>query len=74
MTGFTKTPRPRVYPVMPMKLIPMKFGGYQPPASIHNQAARSFGDLLEQELGNPALRRGVERGRPTLGRRCSRAA
>jgi TRAP-type transport system periplasmic protein len=32
--------------------IAMKFGGYQPPASIHNQAARRFGDVLEQTLGD----------------------
>ena len=30
----------------------MKFGGYQPPASIHNQAARRFGEVLEQTLGD----------------------
>jgi TRAP-type C4-dicarboxylate transport system substrate-binding protein len=35
-----------------MKPIPMKFGGYQPPASIHNQAARRFGERLEQTLGD----------------------
>ena len=35
-----------------MPPIAMKFGGYQPPASIHNQAARRFGDLLEQKLGD----------------------
>ncbi len=29
----------------------MTFGGYQPPASIHNQAARRFGERLEQRLG-----------------------
>lgn len=32
--------------------ITIKFGGYQPPASIHNQAARRFGELLQQELGD----------------------
>jgi TRAP-type C4-dicarboxylate transport system substrate-binding protein len=32
--------------------IAMKFGGYQPPASIHNQAARQFGDRLVQTLGD----------------------
>ncbi|HET9489057.1 MAG TPA: TRAP transporter substrate-binding protein [Methylomirabilota bacterium] len=32
--------------------ITMKFGGYQPPASIHNRAARRFGELLEQKLGD----------------------
>lgn len=35
-----------------MKPIPIKFGGYQPPASIHNQSARRFGELLEQKLGD----------------------
>ena len=30
----------------------MRFGGYQPPASIHNRAARRFGDVLEQTLGD----------------------
>jgi TRAP-type C4-dicarboxylate transport system substrate-binding protein len=30
----------------------MKFGGYQPPASIHNQAARRFGDLLVAALSD----------------------
>lgn len=35
-----------------MKPIAIKFGGYQPPASIHNQAARRFGDLLEQKVGD----------------------
>jgi TRAP-type transport system periplasmic protein len=34
-----------------MPPISMKFGGYQPPASIHNQAARRFGERLEQTLG-----------------------
>ena len=29
----------------------LRFGGYQPPASIHNQSARRFGELLEQKLG-----------------------
>ncbi len=32
--------------------IAMKFGGYQPPASIHNAAARRFGALLGQTLGD----------------------
>jgi TRAP-type C4-dicarboxylate transport system substrate-binding protein len=32
--------------------ITLKFGGYQPPASIHNRAARRFGELLEQKLGD----------------------
>jgi TRAP-type transport system periplasmic protein len=35
-----------------MKPITMRFGGYQPPASIHNQSARRFGELLEQKLGD----------------------
>ena len=35
-----------------MNPITMKFGGYQPPASIHNQAARRFGELLTQTLGD----------------------
>jgi TRAP-type C4-dicarboxylate transport system substrate-binding protein len=35
-----------------MKPITMTFGGYQPPASIHNQSARRFGELLEQKLGD----------------------
>ena len=32
--------------------IVVKLGGYQPPASIHNQAARRFGDRLAQKLGD----------------------
>src|SRR5437016_8166997 len=32
--------------------IPIKFGGYQEPASIHNRAAADFGELLEQKLGD----------------------
>lgn len=32
--------------------ITMKLGGYQPPASIHNQAARRFGERLQQTLGD----------------------
>jgi TRAP-type transport system periplasmic protein len=35
-----------------MEPIAIKFGGYQPPASIHNRAARRFGELLEQKLGD----------------------
>lgn len=31
--------------------IQLKFGGYQKPASIHNQAARRFGALLGERLG-----------------------
>ena len=34
-----------------MKVV-IKFGGYQEPASIHNQAAARFGQLLEQRLGD----------------------
>jgi C4-dicarboxylate-binding protein DctP len=32
--------------------IALRFGGYQPPASIHNQAARVFGDTLVRRLGD----------------------
>jgi TRAP-type C4-dicarboxylate transport system substrate-binding protein len=32
--------------------IVLKFGGYQPPASIHNEAARRFGERLVQTLGD----------------------
>jgi TRAP-type C4-dicarboxylate transport system substrate-binding protein len=35
-----------------MEPIAIKFGGYQPPASIHNRAARRFGELLEEKLGD----------------------
>jgi TRAP-type C4-dicarboxylate transport system substrate-binding protein len=35
-----------------MNTIHMKFGGYQKPASIHNQAARHFGNLLTSALGD----------------------
>jgi TRAP-type C4-dicarboxylate transport system substrate-binding protein len=35
-----------------MEPLTIKFGGYQPPASIHNQAARRFGEVLEQKLGD----------------------
>jgi TRAP-type transport system periplasmic protein len=34
-----------------MKPIVMKLGGYQAPSSVHNQAARRFGEILEQKLG-----------------------
>jgi TRAP-type C4-dicarboxylate transport system substrate-binding protein len=34
---------------MPLTL---KLGGYQPPASIHNQAARRFGEVLVRKLGD----------------------
>lgn len=30
----------------------LKFGGYQEPASIHNQAAARFGELLKKRLGD----------------------
>jgi len=30
----------------------IKFGGYQKPASIHNQAAARFGDLLRERMGD----------------------
>jgi len=33
-----------------MTPIALTFGGYQPPAAIHNQAARRFGELLAQKL------------------------
>lgn len=35
-----------------MEPIALKFGGYQPPASIHNRAARRFGEGLERRLGD----------------------
>jgi TRAP-type C4-dicarboxylate transport system substrate-binding protein len=35
-----------------MNPLTLRFGGYQPPASIHNQAARRFGELLEATLGD----------------------
>jgi TRAP-type transport system periplasmic protein len=35
-----------------MTPIAMRIGGYQPPASIHNQAARLLGDRLVQKLGD----------------------
>jgi TRAP-type C4-dicarboxylate transport system substrate-binding protein len=35
-----------------MTPITLKFGGYQPPASIHNVAAARFGELLRQKLGD----------------------
>ena len=35
-----------------MEPIAIKFGGYHPPASIHNRAARRFGELLEEKLGD----------------------
>jgi TRAP-type C4-dicarboxylate transport system substrate-binding protein len=35
-----------------MNRIALKFGGYQPPASIHNQAAGRFGELIAGTLGD----------------------
>jgi TRAP-type transport system periplasmic protein len=35
-----------------MKLIALRFGGYQEPASIHNRAAGRFGELLARKLGD----------------------
>lgn len=35
-----------------MNPITIRCGGYQKPASIHNQAARRFGELLQQKLGD----------------------
>jgi TRAP-type C4-dicarboxylate transport system substrate-binding protein len=35
-----------------MTPIALKFGGYQEPASIHNQAAGRFGELLVKKLGD----------------------
>jgi len=35
-----------------MHMIEMKFGGYQPPASIHNRAATYFGKRLAERLGD----------------------
>lgn len=35
-----------------MEPIVMKFGGYQAPASVHNQAGRRFGEILKQRLGD----------------------
>lgn len=35
-----------------MTPIRITFGGYQPPASIHNRAAQRFGEVLEQKLGD----------------------
>jgi TRAP-type C4-dicarboxylate transport system substrate-binding protein len=32
--------------------IHLKFGGYQEPASVHNQAAGRFGELLKKKLGD----------------------
>jgi TRAP-type C4-dicarboxylate transport system substrate-binding protein len=35
-----------------MERVTIRFGGYQPPASIHNRAAQRFGDLLGEKLGD----------------------
>ena len=35
-----------------MSQLVLKFGGYQEPASIHNQAAGRFGELLKNSLGD----------------------
>lgn len=35
-----------------MNAITIRFGGYQKPASIHNRAARLFGDMLTAKLGS----------------------
>ena len=35
-----------------MTQLVLKFGGYQEPASIHNQAAGRFGELLKKKLGD----------------------
>ncbi len=35
-----------------MSALHIRFGGYQKPASIHNQAAVRFGELLKQKLGD----------------------
>jgi len=35
-----------------MNPIPMRFGGYQPPASVHNRAAEIFGTVLRTQLGS----------------------
>jgi TRAP-type C4-dicarboxylate transport system substrate-binding protein len=52
-----------------MEPIAIAFGGYQPPASIHNRAARRFGDVLEQRLGEHIAFRLIgsvlDRGRPS---------
>lgn len=37
---------------MAINPIPLKFGGYQEPASIHNRAAARFGKLLKRKLGD----------------------
>jgi TRAP-type transport system periplasmic protein len=42
-------PSRTIFSIMPLTL---KFGGYQKPASIHNQAATRFGELLRQRLGS----------------------
>ncbi len=37
-----------------MKPIPIHFGGYQPPASVHSRAAEQFGQILSARLGDAA--------------------
>jgi TRAP-type C4-dicarboxylate transport system substrate-binding protein len=37
--------------IISMKPIVIKLGGYQKPASVHNQAAGLFGEILKQRLG-----------------------
>lgn len=39
-----------------MTAITLRFGGYQIPASIHNQAARRFGERLAERLGPDRVR------------------
>ena len=54
-----------------MTPLALKFGGYQPPASIHNQAAARFGELLTAEARRPDhVRADPQRARPrpALGR------
>jgi hypothetical protein len=38
-----------------MKPIHMRFGGYQPPASVHNKAAQVLGQALEARQGDTVL-------------------
>ena len=35
-----------------MSPIVLKFGGYQAPSSVHNQAGKRFGEILKQKLGD----------------------
>lgn len=52
-----------------MKPIVMKFGGYQAPSSVHNQAGRRFGEILKQKLGDRVafeqINSVLELGRPS---------